>query len=185
MQYPDNLDESKRVDLAILDFGYCRYDGQMRQRIIDPYGLVAKSTVWYLIGGVDDQMRIFRVSRMRMVKLVEERSQRPRDFDVRSCWEEWKEELAGRYTPYVVLLRVAPEGMQRLFERVDAMVRTSLRAEPTGDDEGWHLISMTFHSFLQAQTVAMSVGKFLEVVEPLELREAICAQAQQLVALYE
>jgi hypothetical protein len=60
-----------------------------------------------------------------------------------------------------------------------------MREEPIGDDQGWRIISMTFSSLLHAQTVAMGIGNLLEVLEPLELREAIHTQAQQIVALYK
>ncbi|GHO56831.1 helix-turn-helix transcriptional regulator [Ktedonobacter robiniae] len=168
-----------------VEVDYSRHDGQIRQRIIDPYGLVAKSTIWYLIGAVDGQIRIFRVSRVREARRLSESSQRPREFDVRVYWETWKHTLEAKYTPYVVRLRLAPEGIQKLFERVDETVRTSMREEPIDDDQGWHLISMTFHSLLHAQAVVLGMGNLLEVLEPLELREAIRAQAQQIVALYE
>jgi predicted DNA-binding transcriptional regulator YafY len=164
---------------------YRRHDGQIRQRVIDPYGFVAKSTVWYLIGAVDNQIRMFRVSRVCAARLLAETSQRPRDFDVRVYWETWNRTLEASYTPYVVRLRLAPEGIQRLFEIADETVRTSMREEPTGDDQGWRLISMTFSSLLHARTVAMGVGDLLEVLEPLELRNAIRAQARQIVARYE
>jgi predicted DNA-binding transcriptional regulator YafY len=168
-----------------VEVDYRRHDGQNRQRIIDPYGLVAKSTVWYLIGAVDDQIRIFRVSRVRTMKLLAECSQRPRDFDVRVYWETWKRTLEANYTPYIVRLRLAPEGIQRLFESVDETVLPSMREEPNWDDQEWRIISMTFSSLLHAQTIAMGMGNLLEVLEPLELREAIRAQAQQIVALYK
>jgi predicted DNA-binding transcriptional regulator YafY len=164
---------------------YSRHDGQIRQRVIDPYGLVAKSTVWYLIGAVDGQIRIFRVSRVRAARLLAETSQRSRDFDVRVYWETWNRTFEANYTPYVVRLRLAPEGIQRLFEIADETVRTSMREDPICDDQGWRIISITFSSLLHARTVVMGVGNLLEVLEPLELREAIRVQARQIVALYE
>ncbi|GCE11107.1 helix-turn-helix transcriptional regulator [Tengunoibacter tsumagoiensis] len=164
---------------------YHRHDGQIRQRVVDPYGFVAKSTVWYLIGAVDGQIRMFRVSRVGAARLLAETSQRPQDFDVRVYWETWNRTFATNYTPYIVRLRLAPGGMQRLFEIADETARSSLREEPLSDDQGWSLVSMTFSSLLHARTVAMGVGNLLEVVEPLELRGAIRTQAQQIVALYE
>ena len=167
-----------------VEVDYCRHDGQVRQRIIDPYGLVAKSTIWYLIGAVDGQIRIFRVSRMRKARLLTERSQRPQEFDVQAYWETWKHILEEKYTPYVVRLRLAPEGIQKLLESVDETVRSSMKEEPIDDDQGWHHISITFHSLLHAQAVILSTGHLLEVLEPMELREAIRAQAQRIAALY-
>ncbi|MBO0791038.1 MAG: WYL domain-containing protein, partial [Ktedonobacteraceae bacterium] len=164
---------------------YRRHDGQIRQRIIDPYGFVAKSTVWYMIGAVAGQIRIFRVSRVGAARILPETSQRPRDFDVRAYWETWNRTLEAGYTPYVVRLRLAPEGSQRLFEIADEVVQASMREEPVGDEQGWRLISLTFSSLLHARTVVMGVGDLLEVLEPLELREAICAQVRQIAALYE
>ncbi|GCE31846.1 transcriptional regulator [Dictyobacter alpinus] len=168
-----------------VEIEYRRHDGQIRQRVIDPYGFVAKSTVWYLIGAVDGQLRTFRVSRVYAARMLAETSQRPLDFDVREYWEKWHRTLEASYTPYAVRLRLAPEGVQRLFEITDETVRASMTEEPLSDDWGWRLITMTFSSLLHAQTITMGVGNLLEVLEPLELREAIRAQARQIVALYE
>ncbi|GLV60476.1 transcriptional regulator [Dictyobacter sp. S3.2.2.5] len=168
-----------------VEVDYCRHDGQVRRRIIDPYGLVAKSTAWYLVGAVEGQVRLFRVSRVRAVTLLTEGSQRPRDFDVRAYWETWQRSLEAGYTPYVVRLRLSPAGSQQLFESVDETVRLSMREEPIPDEQGWHHIAMTFSSLRHAQAIALGMGNLLEVLEPLELRESIRAQARQITALYD
>lgn len=163
---------------------YSRHDGQTRQRVVDPYGLVAKSTVWYLIGAVESQARIFRVSRVRSAALLEEASQRPQDFDVRTYWETWNRTFEAGYAPYIVRLRLAPGGSQRLFEMAGETVRASLKEEQASDAQGWRTLSLAFSSLSHALTVATSVGNLLEVLEPPELREAIRAQARQLIDLY-
>lgn len=44
---------------------------------------------------------------------------------------------------------------------------------------------MMFSSLLHTQTIALGMGNLLEILEPLELREAIRAQARQIATFYE
>ena len=43
-------------------------------RLIEPLGLVAKGSVWYLVAVAEGEPRNYRVSRIRSAELTEERS---------------------------------------------------------------------------------------------------------------
>lgn len=43
---------------------YQRGDSAVVERLVDPLGLVAKGRVWYLIAGVEGELRTYRVSRV-------------------------------------------------------------------------------------------------------------------------
>jgi predicted DNA-binding transcriptional regulator YafY len=38
--------------------------GELAERVVDPYGLVCKSGIWYLVADQDGEPRLFRVSRV-------------------------------------------------------------------------------------------------------------------------
>ncbi|HVU66736.1 MAG TPA: YafY family protein [Ktedonobacteraceae bacterium] len=168
-----------------VEIDYRRHDGQLRQRVVDPYGFVAKATVWYLIGAVEGQVRIFRASRVCAASILEEASERPRAFDVRAYWEDWHRSFAADYTPYPVRLRLAPQGLQQLYAEADETVRRSIQEEEAAaDSQGWRTITLAFSSLPHARAIIMKAGHLLEVLEPPELRAAIYTQARQIAALY-
>src|SRR5689334_16028822 len=70
------------------------------ERAVDPLGLVAKGTTWYLVAGTPDGLRTFRVSRIEDARLLDERSARPADFDLAAYWESSTEELRRGWTRY-------------------------------------------------------------------------------------
>lgn len=61
-----------------LQITYRKGNGNVVDRLVDPLGLVAKSTIWYLVGAVDGQTRIFRVSRVLDATITGELCVRPR-----------------------------------------------------------------------------------------------------------
>jgi len=44
---------------------YRRADGSGVERVLDPLGLVAKGSIWYLVAAVEGQVRTYRVARAR------------------------------------------------------------------------------------------------------------------------
>ncbi|GAA4012578.1 WYL domain-containing protein [Allokutzneria multivorans] len=57
------------------------------ERMIDPWGLVDKDDVWYLIAGTDRGQRTFRVDRIISAEPTEEPAERPDDFTLAEAWE--------------------------------------------------------------------------------------------------
>ena len=65
---------------------YRKADGTLVDRLVDPYGLVAKASIWYLVGAVDGEVRVFRVSRVQALAPTDEPSERPQEFDLAAYW---------------------------------------------------------------------------------------------------
>ena len=57
-------------------------------RLVDPWGLVDKDEIWYLIGGTERGQRTFRVDRVVEAQLTDEPAQRPDDFALDRAWQE-------------------------------------------------------------------------------------------------
>jgi predicted DNA-binding transcriptional regulator YafY len=51
-----------------------RSSGQSRasEQVVDPYGLVSKSGIWYLVADTDGEPRLFRVSRVEAASVTDE-----------------------------------------------------------------------------------------------------------------
>jgi predicted DNA-binding transcriptional regulator YafY len=67
------------------------YAGSARgpsERLIDPWGLVAKDEIWYLIAGTGQGQRTFRVDRIVQAEQTGQPASRPDSFTLASAWEQ-------------------------------------------------------------------------------------------------
>ena len=76
--------EEKRLHIL-----YRRSDGDTVERTVDPLGLVAKGSVWYLVASIDETVRTYRASRILSAASTNERFVRPTDFDLAQYWESF------------------------------------------------------------------------------------------------
>ena len=58
------------------------------ERLVDPLGLVAKGSGWYLVAGEEGEIRSYRVSRVQEAKLIDQPCVRPKGFDLAAYWEQ-------------------------------------------------------------------------------------------------
>jgi len=72
---------------------YRTRSGEQIQRVVDPWGLVDKAGVWYLIAGTASGERTFRVDRISAAALTENPAERPDDFDLAESWRQVVEEV--------------------------------------------------------------------------------------------
>ena len=77
-------------------FMYASRGREPARRTVEPWGLVDKDEVWYLVAGTDRGQRTFRVDRMAEVEVTAETFERPADFDLSSAWEQVVTEVEHR-----------------------------------------------------------------------------------------
>jgi predicted DNA-binding transcriptional regulator YafY len=151
------------------------------QRLIAPFGLVAKGSVWYLIGAVDGYVRSYRISRIRQAEILNERAEIPADFDLAQYWEQSSSSFKSNVPNYLATFWVSPEVWLRLgfagrFARVTETDET--------DSRGWRKAVIGFDVEEMACEYAVSFGPNLEVIEPASLREKVIAMAQATLEFY-
>ncbi|HEV3469766.1 MAG TPA: WYL domain-containing protein [Pyrinomonadaceae bacterium] len=153
------------------------------ERVVDPLGLVAKGSVWYLVAAVEGgEVRSYRVSRVRRAELTDEPCARPEGFDLAAFWEQSAARFRASVPSYRVVARVRREVVMRLpfggrFARVEET------GEP--DAEGWVRVALRFDVEEMACEFALGFGTQLEVLEPASLREKVVEAARNVVAFYE
>ena len=80
-----------------LNFWYWRAGRERVERTVNPLGLIAKGSTWYLYAGTDRGNRTYRISRMEDAKLLDEPSVRPPNFNLEAAWkisaEEFRDEV--------------------------------------------------------------------------------------------
>jgi predicted DNA-binding transcriptional regulator YafY len=57
-------------------------------RLVDPWGLVDKDEIWYLIAGTERGQRTFRLDRVVAAEPTDEPAERPDDFALDAAWQQ-------------------------------------------------------------------------------------------------
>ncbi|MBS1791230.1 MAG: YafY family transcriptional regulator [Acidobacteria bacterium] len=156
-------------------------DCEAFERVVDPLGLVAKGSVWYLIAATEGEPRTYRVSRVLTAALLDEPSKRPADFDLAAHWQQSAEVFKTRLPRFDATLRVRQEALRRLHYAV-RFARVEYTSEP--DTDGWIKVKMRFQLEDEAAEFALSFGPHVEVMEPLTLREKVIRLAESVVEFY-
>lgn len=167
-----------------LQITYRKGSGAVVERLLDPLGLVAKSTIWYLVGAVGGQTRIFRISRILEASITEELCVRPEGFDLADYWRTWSAEFSASLSKYPVVVRVKAEAIPKLPEVVGAWITPLVEQAGEPDAEGAVRLSITFESLEHARSRMLAWGTLMEVLEPRELRESVIDFATSITALY-
>jgi predicted DNA-binding transcriptional regulator YafY len=166
-----------------LSLTYQRGDDTTVERLVDPLGLVAKGSVWYLVAAVEGDIRTYRVARVRGAVVTEQPCQRPPDFDLAAHWEQSSIEFRAHLPRYPVTLRTSPALLPAL--RAAAWGKWA-RVEEVGppDAAGWVGVAIRFEEEHYACEYVLSFGTQVEVLEPTELRALVAEAAAAVVALY-
>ena len=67
------------------------YAGSARERterLVDPWGLVDKDDIWYLLAGTERGQRTFRIDRIIAAEPTGQPAERPDDFALAATWEQ-------------------------------------------------------------------------------------------------
>ena len=164
-----------------LRLAYRRVAGDEVERIVDPLGLVAKGSLWYLIAAHGGETRTYRVSRIATAELLDEPCERPPDFDLAAYWARSARDFVASLPRYGATVRAAPYILQ--------MIRAGgryARIEEEGppDITGWRTLQILFETAEGAREFALGFGTALEVLAPESLRRDVLCAARAIVALY-
>jgi predicted DNA-binding transcriptional regulator YafY len=160
---------------------YGRGECGASERLVEPLGLVAKGSVWYLVAAVDRDVRSYRVSGVQAAELLDEPCARPPDFDLAAFWEQSAAKFRAHLGQYRMVARVRREIVPRL-RYAGRFARVEQTGEP--DADGWVKVALRFDVEEMACEYALSFGTQLEVLEPAALREKVRAAAEGVVAFY-
>jgi len=170
--------EAQRIEI-----GYDRGDKTV-DRVLEPLGLVLKAGVWYVVAGADGQPRTYRVSRVNRVTVLDERFVRPAGFDLAAFWTD-SSAAYERDTPRTeVLLRIARERLDRLRGVIGERPFDTMERLDGADPDGWLRIRVKLDWPNEIASQILAVGPDCELLEPIELRAPIGAQARRVAAHY-
>ncbi|MEV7098819.1 WYL domain-containing protein [Amycolatopsis sp. NPDC051045] len=149
------------------------------ERLVDPWGLVDKDDVWYLVAGTAKGRRTFRVDRIVSATPTGDAANRPSDLELAEVWREVVEEVETRrslLSAEVVLDRRYLGVLRDRFGR-----HCELVAELPGDRVRARVAAPS--PIMIAQELA-GWGALVEVEGPEPVRAELARLGAELVARY-
>jgi predicted DNA-binding transcriptional regulator YafY len=112
------------------------------ERLVDPWGLVDKDDVWYLVAGTVAGQRTFRLDRVVEAEVTDLAAERPDDFELAEAWQRVVDEVERRRSGASATVLVDPwlvRGLRLSFgryldvagEEPDGRVRATVAAQST------------------------------------------------------
>jgi predicted DNA-binding transcriptional regulator YafY len=151
------------------------------ERTIEPYGLMLSWGTWYCVARAVEKeaIRVFRVSRMREARLLEQEPQFvvPDDFSVKSYLDRAPWELS---TDPPVRARVRIRFPHSRWVQSEGLGKV---VEPI-DEEGGALLEFSVRTVEPFLRWLLPFGSQVEVLEPSDIRERLAAERDRLRALY-
>lgn len=149
----------------------------------EPYGLVAKSNIWYLVYGRGGNPHVTRVSQIIEAEIKTGTFIRPPGFNLEEFWEHWCKEYES-YPPFLARVRVSSKALSMLTEYVGDRARGQVTQPHITDADGWVTLDLPFESFISARSRLLGLGRAVEVLEPESLRKSLIDFAKQIVGFY-
>lgn len=172
------------------------------ERLVSPYGLVAKEGDWHLVCAdareAEGRIRIYKVAELVDVREAAEPFTRPPDFDLEQAWHAWCDQIRQDRRRYIVTAQVSPQMYVDLplylGDHLDKprnqpweAAAPGLGSEPVSgreDKTGWQTVTLSFDALEEARTKLLGLGAGVEVMTPIALRRSLLDVAQQVVKRY-
>ncbi|MCU1644906.1 MAG: putative HTH-type transcriptional regulator YobV [Nocardia sp.] len=159
-------------------FDYGR-GGTRTQRTVDPWGLVDKDGIWYLVAGTERGQRTFRVERMTAVEVTDEVAYRPADFDLTTAWSEVVEQVEQHRSTLSATV-LLPAGLLPVLRHQQG--RHCVVDGPVPD--GRTRVRITAPTPLMIAQQLAGWGTALEVTEPESVRAELARLGTELAERY-
>ncbi|MGW6013606.1 helix-turn-helix transcriptional regulator [Streptomyces sp. NPDC055210] len=155
-------------------------DTEPRTYTVDPYGLVAKAGVWYLVADRRGRPRLFRADRVRSARLTDAPVRRRPGVELADAWAVLRREVEERSGGIDVTVRVRRDRFD-LFLRLHGGTLT----EPPADDgtSEWVVARLAYGVVGEARPL-LAFGDRLEVLSPPGVREELARVAASVTELY-
>ncbi|WP_166849175.1 YafY family protein [Isoptericola sp. BMS4] len=177
---PPEVDALQRavVERRRVRLDYTGATGRSSRRTVDPFGLVDKGGVWYLIAGTPRGPRTFRVDRISVLQVTDETAAVPDDLDLRAEWDRVVGEVEVRRsaTWATVLVDAEHVGVLRTQFGRHTMVE--------GEEDGRARVRVAAPTPLDVARHLAGWGAQAEVLGPVEVRGELARIGAELAARY-
>ncbi|MCP3027689.1 YafY family protein [Halobacillus sp. A5] len=161
---------------------YKKANGDIRESIVKPLGLVAKSSTWYVIAlNKQDEFRSYKNARILECERTEEHFIRPPDFNLPAHWEQSKQQFMQSLPEFRVDVKVSPFAHERM--RFTGRFVQSAN-DGTMTEDGWTELNLTFNSEEEAVNFIVGFGNQVKILSPLDLIDKVTERAREIIELY-
>ncbi|MFJ4717204.1 helix-turn-helix transcriptional regulator [Streptomyces sp. NPDC088785] len=161
-----------------------------RTYTVDPYGLVSKAGVWYLVADRRAVPRLFRADRTQAVTVTDAPVRRRPGIELADAWAVLKRRVEERPGGIAVTARVH----RSRYDLFLKMAGASLTEHPDPDDlhdadaddadaDEWITVRLGY-GVLGATRTLLPFAAHLEVLDPPEVREELARCAAEITRLY-
>lgn len=160
-----------------------RHSGERKTRAytVDPYGLVAKAGVWYLVAARRGLPRLFRADRVHSAALLDDPVKRRPGVELADVWEVLRRQVEERPGGIDVTVRVRRDRLD-LFLRLMAPYLAEL---PDDDgDSAWVTARLSLGVVGEARQL-LQFSDRVEVLSPPEVRAEVARAAASVTDLYQ
>lgn len=164
-----------------LKIHYEQADGEQKERLLEPLGLVAKGNRWYLVASRDGELRNYRVSRIHTAKVENEVFRRPLNFNLAAYWEQSKVEFIQNLPKYDVQVEIHPAIIKRInfTGKFVQMIKTEI---PNGDK--WIPATLRFNDKQEAIEFILGFSNKIKVISPKDLPNKVVSLAMSVIDFY-
>jgi predicted DNA-binding transcriptional regulator YafY len=163
-----------------------RYEYDVKiDRVVEPYGLVSKGGVWYLVSRYKGYYGTHRLSSIHDVLIMDETFERQADFDLAAYWKEWCQSFVDNLPDYPVRVRISPDLIPHLPRLFGTKIQDAVEEALHPDNDEWLTLTLYFETFYQARERILGLGGAIEVLEPRALRCVVADLAAQTLSLYQ
>ena len=159
----------------------------VKDREVDPLGLVLKAGVWYLVArpAKSDEARIFRLSNVASPTVLKHGFSYPVQFDLAAYWAVATRRFEASIYHDQAKLLVSPRGLALLQGFPAAIADAATRsARPAARPRNWLRVTIPIESVEHASHQLLRLGAEASVQAPLELREKVKQISLRLVEMY-
>ena len=149
------------------------------ERLVDPWGVVDKDDIWYLLAGTERGQRTFRVDRIIEADPTDQSAERPDDFALAAAWQQVVGEVEQRrsrtWATVLVEARFVPV-LRNQFGR-----HCETEGEP---DHGRARVRVAAPTPLDIARHLAGWGAMIEVVEPRSVQVELARIGAELSGRY-
>ncbi|UGQ11618.1 WYL domain-containing protein [Yinghuangia sp. ASG 101] len=160
--------------------------GGVRDRRLEPYGLVLKAGQWYVAArSASGRIGSYRVDRFRTAEAGDERFERDPRFDLADYWATAAREFARAMLHEHAVVRLSPlavEYLPVLLEPTAASDALATAGPP--DADGWVTVTLPLETWDIGYFELLRLGPEAEVLHPPEFRARLADATRRAATLY-
>jgi predicted DNA-binding transcriptional regulator YafY len=164
---------------------YRRWGQTIVERMLEPLGLVLKAGTWYLIVLSAGAPRMYRVSKILDLDVLEDTFDVPAEFDLEDSWQRCSREFEERIYTSRMTVRMSEEGIARRHVFLSPFQVDAIDAQLAGAEPGeCARLDVPVESMEHALVDVLKLSPHVEVIAPPELRDLVWRTATRMVEMH-